>query len=106
MSKRPRLRTVAPRVRAAPSRIAPPPTTERLNGRRGTARRAAFLAANPLCADPFKLHPGIARATVTPDHVVPLFAGGADTWDNLQPLCAECHAHKTANEARERGAQS
>jgi len=37
------------------------------------------------------------------DHVTPLVDGGADSRGNMQALCAECHADKTAAEARERG---
>jgi 5-methylcytosine-specific restriction protein A len=46
--------------------------------------RARFLRACPtceLCGAP---------ATVA-HHIVPLEDGGADTWDNLQALCAACH---------------
>lgn len=33
------------------------------------------------------------------DHIVPKAKGGADQLDNLQALCAPCHAHKTATDA-------
>jgi len=36
------------------------------------------------------------------DHIVPLSQGGPDEWDNLQGLCHDCHAAKTAREMRER----
>lgn len=36
------------------------------------------------------------------DHVVPLHRGGKDEWSNLQSLCKECHAAKTAREAGDR----
>jgi 5-methylcytosine-specific restriction protein A len=29
------------------------------------------------------------------DHKVPLFKGGTDAEENLQPLCADCHVDKT-----------
>lgn len=32
------------------------------------------------------------------DHVLPLADGGADTLDNMQALCADCHMDKTADE--------
>lgn len=35
------------------------------------------------------------------DHVVPLFKGGANSEDNLQPLCRECHVEKSVAELRE-----
>ena len=32
------------------------------------------------------------------DHIVPLHRGGTNDASNLQSLCKECHASKTANE--------
>jgi 5-methylcytosine-specific restriction endonuclease McrA len=37
------------------------------------------------------------------DHVKPLCDGGDDASNNMQALCADCHAAKTAMEARTRG---
>lgn len=34
------------------------------------------------------------------DHVVRFSDGGGDTLDNMQALCADCHADKTAVENR------
>lgn len=33
------------------------------------------------------------------DHVIPKAQGGADRLDNLQALCAPCHAAKTVRDA-------
>lgn len=71
--------------------------TERIRGRRGQELRKRRLQAEPLCRH--CLAKGIITAAVTPDHIVPLSAGGTDTDDNIQCLCAECHAAKTATEA-------
>ena len=38
------------------------------------------------------------------DHRVPLWKGGGNGFDNLQPLCADDHAKKTQLEAAERAA--
>lgn len=32
------------------------------------------------------------------DHIIALCLGGTDNWDNLQPLCIECHRKKTAED--------
>ena len=32
------------------------------------------------------------------DHIKPRVQGGTDAWTNLQSLCHECHAAKTASE--------
>lgn len=34
------------------------------------------------------------------DHIIPLHQGGLDEWENLQGLCHEHHAAKTAKEMR------
>ncbi len=39
------------------------------------------------------------------DHVIPLEQGGTDDDANLQTLCHECHAEKTAGEQRVRAGQ-
>ena len=36
------------------------------------------------------------------DHIVPLWSGGSNEQSNLQAICANCHAGKTAKETRER----
>lgn len=36
------------------------------------------------------------------DHTVPLHSGGADSLDNAQALCVQCHAKKTVAEESER----
>jgi 5-methylcytosine-specific restriction protein A len=99
---RPRLRVIPSRVQTLPARVAPYSTRmQRLSGRAGMERRAAVLADDPLCANCRKN--GQTRAAVVVDHVVPLWAGGPDVRGNLQGLCASCHDHKSAREARERG---
>lgn len=40
------------------------------------------------------------------DHINPLWAGGADSLDNLQALCANCHADKTQKESIDRRLQA
>lgn len=41
---------------------------------------------------------GIKRPASVPDHIIPLAQGGSDDDDNIQCLCADCHAAKTATE--------
>jgi len=67
----------------------------RLPRRRGGGWRRvrdAVLAASPVCVV-------CGAAAVEVDHVVPLAEGGDSHPGNLQPLCARCHAAKTAAEA-------
>lgn len=37
---------------------------------------------------------GDCRYPVEKDHIKPLYQGGSDAIDNLQPLCARCNASK------------
>jgi 5-methylcytosine-specific restriction protein A len=66
--------------------------------RGGTWTRTAkhHKAVHPQCA-----HCGAVHQLET-DHIKPLHQGGTNEWRNLQSLCLECHARKTANEQRAR----
>ena len=73
---------------------------QRLRGRRWLTLRAQVLSAEPRCS--ICLQQGRLRAATEVDHIVPLHQGGGDERSNLQPLCHDCHADKSA---AERGAQ-
>jgi len=46
---------------------------------------------------------GVLPASFEVDHIVPLWAGGADCWQsNSQALCPTCHASKTQRESIDR----
>lgn len=65
--------------------------------------RARMRAERPLCARCEER--GRVRVWDELDHVVPLSRGGeARAWANLQGLCLECHAEKSAAEETERRA--
>jgi HNH endonuclease/AAA domain len=68
----------------------------RIEGRRGVKLRQSRLLIEPLCRH--CLAKGITRASEVPDHIVPLSQGGQDVQENIQCLCLECHAEKTAAE--------
>jgi hypothetical protein len=42
------------------------------------------------------------KPTMEVDHIIPLEQGGKDCMENLQVLCAECHARKTRDERLEK----
>jgi 5-methylcytosine-specific restriction protein A len=71
-------------------------TVHRIGGRRLMVRNARLLRNEPLC------RMCRAKDRITPatelDHIIPLSKGGRDHEDNLQPLCAECHKEKTAED--------
>ncbi len=73
---------------------------QRLAGAAGVERRRRWLERHPLCVQCEALD----RVTAghTPDHIIPLWAGGVDDETNLQTLCKEHHDIKTAREQRER----
>lgn len=60
--------------------------------------RARILEAHPLCVECEKQ--GIIRLATDVDHIKPHKGNPVLMWDesNLQPLCHECHAKKTARE--------
>jgi 5-methylcytosine-specific restriction endonuclease McrA len=64
--------------------------------------RAWVLAQEPLCRDIFGWHAAVAEIVLARevDHVVRLVDRPDLAFDdgNLQPLCVECHARKSANE--------
>lgn len=62
--------------------------------------RKMYLAAHPLCADPYGAHAerGELVAATEVDHIIPKKRGGSDTEENLQALCQVCHSRKTALE--------
>lgn len=64
--------------------------------------RKAFLAAHPLCCDPFGIHAKEGRVALATDvdHIQPKRDGGADDWDNLRGLCHSCHSRRTASDGR------
>lgn len=43
---------------------------------------------------------GTVRAATEVDHIIPKFKGGDDDHDNLEAICKQCHASKTAKEKR------
>jgi 5-methylcytosine-specific restriction protein A len=96
-----KLQTLKPRLaNLVTQRIPTIQPTERMRGRAAVNRRARWLQDHPLCAHCEAA--GRVTAATVPDHVVPLWNGGADTEANLQSLCSPCHDAKTAGEAAER----
>jgi len=66
---------------------------ERYNSKRWRNHRAAFLAANPVCAVD-----GCGAIATVCDHITPVTAGG-DFWSGpFQPLCKSCHNRKSSRE--------
>lgn len=72
------------------------------NSARWQKLRALLLNRQPLCADPFLLHPGRLVPATQVDHIAPIAQRPdlAYTLSNLQGLCTACHGRKTAMERR------
>jgi 5-methylcytosine-specific restriction endonuclease McrA len=77
--------------------------TPRTTGRKWRQIRARQLRLHPLCAE--CMRQGFVTEAVEVDHITRLEDGGTDDPANLQSLCHDCHARKTAaeNGARPRG---
>jgi len=100
-----KLQTLKSRLGTVPGRLQMAATlsTQRMRGRAAVDRRARWLEDHPLCVECEKEER--VTAATTPDHVTPIWAGGADDLEaNGQSLCAEHHDAKTACEARMRAA--
>lgn len=106
------MRTLKPRVSVASTELVRShrSSDERVTGSALQRIRRELWVQSPVCAVC-----GIAVAYPQGfelDHIVPLWAGGADVPDNRQILCVwwdeagkkrGCHADKTAKEAKIRG---
>jgi 5-methylcytosine-specific restriction protein A len=68
----------------------------RIRGRKLQTLRRTCFQRNPLCAECERN--GIVRAATQRDHRIALCNGGQDTEDNVQGLCDQCHAAKTAKD--------
>lgn len=70
---------------------------KRTTGRKLQRRREYWFKLHPLCAKCLEL----GRVTIATelDHIIPLAEGGADTLENSQGLCAQCHKRKSEAEA-------
>jgi len=80
------------------TRIGGPAATKRIVGREhGKIRKRIMLRDNYTCQ---KCGQVTAHGEV--DHVVPLHLGGAESDDNRQYLCCDCHNEKSLEEEKRR----
>ncbi len=75
-------------------------STQRGYGYRWQKTSKAYLAAHPLCADPYRVHDELVVPATQTDHVTPHKGDMKLFWDphNWQGLCDGCHSRKTASE--------
>ena len=91
----PRLTTLKSPLQRLPARLTQPIGNGRLRGRAAVERTARIKARDLYtCQDC-----GCVTRELEVDHITPLWQGGADVDANLQSLCTDCHAAKTAREA-------
>lgn len=98
-----RLQTLKPRLATLSTQrlIAKPIEVERLRGRAAVDRRTKWLTLHPLCVE--CEHEGKVTAGQVVDHIIPLWNGGVDDYEeNGQTLCHAHHEVKTTAEAAER----
>jgi hypothetical protein len=85
------------RIRARIPRQKPPPKfCATWYGAPWRKLRDQVLANEPLCRRCADM--GRTVPAVQVDHIMPKESGGTDAFDNLQPLCLECHRLKTGRE--------
>ena len=73
-----------------------PKAVKRMTGRKLQARRERWFRKAPLCVHCQR--DGRVTPATQLDHIVALDNGGPDIESNLQGLCDDCHAIKTAND--------
>lgn len=73
-------------------------TAERGYGWSWQKLRLMVLRQEPLCRHCQMV--GIVTPAIEVDHIIPKSLGGADSFENLQPLCTECHVRKGFFERR------
>lgn len=97
------MQTLKPRVQVLNVRTARAQTqTVRITGSRLQTIRENYFRIKPLCVECEKQgRPALATEL---DHITPLWMGGKDNDANRQGLCHDCHAAKTAEEAKHRAA--
>ena len=86
----------AVRTACNPSHRSPRPQRQRRKGVTASMRWEMAAAQDWKCAH----CAAVLLHSCQVDHVTPLFLGGADSMDNMQMLCANCHASKTITERR------
>jgi len=74
-------------------------TTERIRGRTWMSTRERILKRDGFACQCC----GLVRSDHEIDHRIPLEQGGSNGDSNLWTLCHDCHARKTADEAKARG---
>lgn len=72
-------------------------TPDRIRGRQLQRLRGRLFDEQPLCVRCLEL--GRVTIATVRDHVLALALGGADTEDNVQPLCGGCNEEKRKVEA-------
>lgn len=99
-----RLTTLQPRVALMERRqIGTAAHTVRIRGTTLQATRDRILARDKgVCQCSRCKQQGMLRLATIVDHIVPLWAGGAEDDSNRQAINADCHALKSADEARMR----
>lgn len=93
-----RLKILKPRIAVLKTTTVKPldAATRRVTGSQRQKRRFSIWKEDPHCASCRRLvgYPDGFEL----DHIIPLFKGGADTVENCQVLCTECHKAKTREE--------
>lgn len=78
-------------------------STVRITGTTGQSIRERVMRRDRGMCQPC-LRDGYARLAQFVDHIVPLWAGGAEADENRQAICKPCHDAKSAAEAAARAA--
>jgi 5-methylcytosine-specific restriction protein A len=93
-----KITTLKPRIETLDFKIGSPVATERIRGWKLQKIRERILLRDSYTCRVC----GRVSVDLEVDHVVPLHLGGAESDENRQSLCHECHELKSAEEEKGR----
>jgi 5-methylcytosine-specific restriction endonuclease McrA len=96
---RKKLTSIKPRVAPADVRTCSTPVVERIRGKELQKIRERILLRDEYSCRAC----GRVSAHLEIDHIVPIHLGGAESDQNRQALCRQCHEKKSEREGKERG---
>jgi len=95
-----KIASIKPRIAKLDLRRGAPAAVERIRGYELTKIRERILLRDGYSC---RICGRVSATELVVDHIVPLHLGGAESDENRQALCSDCHAKKSEQEEKGRG---